>query len=153
MVVQPETVVLGQHRDMIIAYDQSSKAHLTSAKGGPNINDYKSIGRVYHGHAHSVDRSHIELDLGVHKVMKTTTYSIGKKGLDAPNEKLSSNQGEFTTKVHADEEPPQVDKNSRRCDPTNPNRVMTIGFGHGAEKGTKEEATSHRSKTYYNHYF
>jgi hypothetical protein len=126
---------------------------LTSAKGGPNVNDYKSIGRVYHGHAHSVDRSHIELDLGVHKVMKTTTYSIGKKGLDAPNEKLSSNQGEFTTKVHADEEPPQVDKNSRRCDPTNPNRVMTIGFGHGAEKGTKEEATSHRSKTYYNHYF
>ena len=89
MVVQPETVVLGQHRDMIIAYDQSSKAHLTSAKGGPNVNDYKSIGRVYHGHAHSVDRSHIELDLGVHKVMKTTTYSIGKKGLDAPNEKLS----------------------------------------------------------------
>lgn len=65
---------------MKLTYDQSSKAHLTSAKGAPNLNDYKSIGRVYHGQAQSVDRSHIELDLGVHKVMKTTTYQIGKKG-------------------------------------------------------------------------
>jgi len=30
---------------------------------------------------------------------------------------------------------------------------MTVGFGHGAEKGTKEEQQSHRTKTYYNHYF
>lgn len=71
--------------------------------------------------------------------MKTTTYQIGKKGADAPNEKVSSHQAVFTTKVHPDEEPPQVDKNSRRCDPANPNRVMTVGFGHGAEKGTKEQ--------------
>jgi len=55
--------------------------------------------------------------------------------------------------VHPGEEPPQVDKNSRRCDPANANRVMTVGFGFGAEKGTKEQAVAHRSKTYYNHYF
>ena len=51
MVIQPETVVLGQNRNIKLAYDQSSKNHLTTAKGAPNLNDYKSIGRVYHGHA------------------------------------------------------------------------------------------------------
>ena len=30
---------------------------------------------------------------------------------------------------------------------------MTVGFGHGAESGTKDEAQAHRAKTYYNHYF
>lgn len=153
MVVQSETVQLGQHRNTQLNFDQSSKAHLTSAKGCPNLNDYKSLSRVYHGQSMTVDKNHLDLDLGVHKVMKTTTYQIGKKGEDAPNEKMSSNQAVFTTKVHPDEEPPKVDKNSRRCDPANPNRVMTIGFGFGSEKGTKEQAYVHRSKTYYNHYF
>ena len=153
IVVQSETVQRGQAGQMILAYDQSSKAHLTTAKGAPNLNDYKSLARVYHGQAPSADKTHHDLDLGVHKVMKTTTYQIGKEGSAAPNERQSSNQAVFTTKVHADEEPPQVDKNSRRCDPTNPNRVMTVGFGHGAEKGTKEQQSSHRGQTYYSHYF
>ena len=153
MVIMGAEVQLGQNRNIKLSYDQSSKAHLTSAKGAPNLNDYKSLSRVYHGQAKAVDQNHIDLDLGVHKVMKTTTYQIGKKGTDAPNEKTSSNQAVFTTKVHPDEEPPKVDKNSRRCDPANPNRVMTIGFGFGSEKGTKEQAYVHRSKTYYNHYF
>ena len=117
MVVQQETVQLGQNRNIKLNYDQSSKAHLTSAKGGPNLNDYKSLSRVYHGQSLAVDKHHIDLDLGVHKVMKTTTYQIGKKGTDAPNEKTSSHQAVFTTKVHPDEEPPKIDKNSRRCDP------------------------------------
>jgi len=39
----------------------------------------------------SVDQGHIDLDKGVHKTMKTTTYAIGKKGEDAPNEVNSSN--------------------------------------------------------------
>lgn len=138
MVVESATIQLGQNRTTKLAYDQSSKAHLTSAKGGPNLNDYKSLSRVYHGQSMSVDRNHIDLDLGVHKVMKTTTYQIGKQGGDAPNERTSSHQAVFTTKVHPDEEPPTVDKNSRRCDPTNPNRVMTVGFGFGSEKGTKD---------------
>jgi len=30
---------------------------------------------------------------------------------------------------------------------------MTVGFGHGAESGTKDEQQAHRANTYYNHYF
>lgn len=68
--------------------------------------------------------------------MKTTTYSIGKKGHDAPNEKVSSHQT-YHVPIK-EEEPPKFDKNSRRADPENPNRILTVGFGHGAEKGTKD---------------
>jgi len=32
---------------------------------------------------------------------------------------------------------PGYNKNSRRADPSNPNRIMTVGFGYGSEKGTK----------------
>lgn len=39
--------------------------------------------------------------------------------------------------IHEKEEP-KIDKNSRWCDPENPNRIKTIGFGFGAEKGTYE---------------
>jgi hypothetical protein len=81
--------------------------------------------------------------------MKTTTYSIGKKGLDAPNEKFSSTQTYHTANVHIEDVPPKFDKNSRRADPTNPNRILTVGFGHGAEKGTKDQQTDFRTKTFY----
>ena len=77
---------------MILAYDQSSKNHLTTAKGVPNVNDYKSTKKTYHGKELKVDKEHIDIDLGIHKVMKTTTYKIGKEGENAPNEKTSSNQ-------------------------------------------------------------
>jgi hypothetical protein len=77
--------------------------------------------------------------MGVHKLMKTTTYSIGKKGVDAPNEKFSSNQTYHTANVHIEDAPPKYDKNSKRADPSNPNRVLTVGFGYGAEKGTKDQ--------------
>jgi hypothetical protein len=30
---------------------------------------------------------------------------------------------------------------------------MTLGFGFGAEKGTKEHQVEHRARTYYNHFF
>jgi len=63
------------------------------------VNDYKSLANVYHGKHLSVDQTHIELDRGVHKVMKTTTYSIGKKGHGAPNEKDSSNTIFHSAKV------------------------------------------------------
>jgi len=91
MVVESATVRLGQNRATKLNFDQSSKAHLTSAKGAPNLNDYKSLSRVYHGQSLAVDKNHLDLDLGVHKVMKTTTYQIGKEGGGAPNEKQSSN--------------------------------------------------------------
>ena len=68
--------------------------------------------------------------------MKTTTYKIGKEGENAPNEKISSTETYHTIKQHIEDEPPKFDKNSRRCDPDNPNRVLTIGFGFGWEKGT-----------------
>lgn len=87
--------------------------------------------------------------MGVHKLMKTTTYSIGKKGLDAPNEKFSSNQTYHTADVHVEDSPPKFDKNSRRADPANANRVLTVGFGFGAEKGTKDQQTDFRTKTFY----
>lgn len=36
--------------------------------------------------------------------------------------------------------PQKYDKNSRRADPENKNRAVTIGFGQGTEAGTKEQA-------------
>jgi hypothetical protein len=135
-----ETVALGKDKDILGRFDQAPRAYLTKASDiGPNVNDYTSIKNTYHGKQLSVDQTHIELDRGVHKVMKTTTYSIGKKGIDAPNEKDSSNTIFHSAKVHKEEgEPLKYDKNSRRADPENKNRVLTVGFGHGAEKGTKE---------------
>lgn len=51
--------------------------------------------------------------------------------------------------MHKGEDPPKVDKNSRRCDPENPNRAKAVGFGFGSEKGTYEHQVIHRSKTFY----
>lgn len=138
---KPDSIILDANKRMILAYDQSSKNHLTTAKGNPNVVDYKSTKKTYHGKELQVDKDHIDIDLGVHKVMKTTTYQIGKEGKMAPNEKTSSNQQNFVPKLQKEEElngPPKFDKNSRRCDPENPNRVLTVGFGHGSEKGTVE---------------
>ena len=72
--------------------------------------------------------------------MKTTTYAIGKKGEGAPNEKDATTAVFHSAKVQKEglEMPQKYDKNSRRADPENKNRIITIGFGHGAEKGTKE---------------
>lgn len=55
--------------------------------------------------------------------MKTTTYTIGKQGLGAPNEKKTSH-GLVFTKPDGNEifTAEGYDKNSRRCDPANPNR-------------------------------
>jgi hypothetical protein len=51
--------------------------------------------------------------------------------------------------VHIEDSPPKFDKNSRRADPTNANRILTVGFGHGAEAGTKDQMAEHRSNTFY----
>jgi len=122
-----------------LVYDQSSKSHLTTAKGAPNFNDYTSQAKIYHGKYKSVDKSHIDLDKGVHKVMKTTTYTIGKEGEDAPNEKLTTKDAIHNIEVQKKDQPPGYEKNSRRADPSNPNRTLTVGFGFGAEKGTKDQ--------------
>ena len=81
--------------------------------------------------------------------MKTTTYSIGMKGLDAPNEKFSSNQTYHTANVHKEDSPPKYDKNSKRADPLNPNRILTVGFGYGNEGGTKDQQIDFATKSFY----
>jgi hypothetical protein len=43
--------------------------------------------------------------------------------------------------------------NGRRGDIHNANRKMTLAFGQGAEKGTVEDQTIHRTQGYYHHYF
>jgi hypothetical protein len=149
MVTKSGSVTLGQNRDIKLKNEWGSKTHLTTAKGVPNQPDYTPVTRVYHGKHLSVDPRHIDIDEGIHKVMKTTTYSIGKKGSDAPNEVNTTNQVQLTQKVHPGEEPPKIDKNSRRCDPENPNRAKAVGFGYGSEKGTYEHQVVHRSKTFY----
>ena len=68
---------------------------MTSAKGQPNVNDYKSLVNVYHGKEQRVCEEHKELDQGVHRLMKKTNYSIGVKGDTAPNEKQSSHNTYF----------------------------------------------------------
>jgi hypothetical protein len=55
IVTSPDTVNLGQNHLLKLDYDQSSKAHLTSAKGGVNKVDYKSQNKVFHGKAGRVD--------------------------------------------------------------------------------------------------
>jgi len=43
---------------------------------------------------------------------------------------------------------PVFNKNSRRADPANVNRVMTVGFGHGsADRGTKVQQLEHRCRS------
>ena len=58
----------------------------------PNRPDYVPIQKIYHGKQLSVDPKHVSIDDKIVKIMKTTTYSIGKKGHDAPNEVNTINQ-------------------------------------------------------------
>jgi hypothetical protein len=127
MVTNSKSINLRDNKEIKYKFDESSKAYLTRSPGMSN--HYVSQNRVYHGKALSVDKSHIDIDKGVHKVMKTTTYQIGKLG--GPNEKTSSHQTQFDVKKNDE-------VMDRRSDPSNPNRVMTFGFGFGAEKGTQE---------------
>jgi len=105
---------------------------------------------VYHGRSLVIDKGYKDLDMGVHKLMKSTTYKIGNEEVNDPA--VSSSQVHYTSKP-LEEEGGAQKKISRRADPSNPNRKMTIGFGHGAEQGTKEDQADFRGKTYYQHYF
>ena len=78
IVTSPDTVKLDKNHDIKLQYDQSSKAHLTMAAGGPNKVDYKSQNKIFHGKAHKVNLKHVDLDIGVHKLMKKTNYKIGQ---------------------------------------------------------------------------
>jgi hypothetical protein len=42
MVVAYDSVSLGENHQIKLVFDQSSKSHLTSAKGAPNLNSYTS---------------------------------------------------------------------------------------------------------------
>ena len=66
MVASRDEKQLSAHRNMILNYDQSSKAHLTTAKGAPNKVDYSTTLNVYHGRELSLDPKHKELDQSVH---------------------------------------------------------------------------------------
>lgn len=77
--------------------------------------------------------------------MKKPNYAIGKKGDDAPNEKETSTNT-FHKEIPDDG---RRDKNDRRADPSNPNKVLTVGFGFGSEKGTYEHQVVHRQNTFY----
>lgn len=114
---------------------------MTTAKGGPNVVDYKSSAYVFHGNENPTqDPKHQDLDVSVHKFMKKPNYAIGKEGNDAPNEKETS-ANTFHKEIPDDG---RRDKNDRRADPTNPNKIKTVGFGFGSEKGTKEHQVTHR---------
>lgn len=140
IVTQQDTVTLGQNKEILNKFDQAPRAYLTmESKISPNKADYVSNVKHYHGKPLSYNPSHVELDKGVHRLMKTTTYQIGELGKNAPNEINTQNQLFHSEKVHKEDEPPLYDKNSRRADPSNKNKILTVGFGHGAEKGTKEQ--------------
>jgi hypothetical protein len=43
------------------------------------------------------------MDKNVHKIMKTTTFKIGKEGESAPNEKISSTETYHNIKQHIED--------------------------------------------------
>jgi|TARA_B110001450_G_C17601292_1_gene473102 hypothetical protein len=93
---------------------------------------------VHHDSNIRVDAKHIDLDQGVQKLMKTTTFQIGKE--KEPHYLDSTAKNTWATK-EIDNDTIKCDVNLRRADhnfPNNPNRTLTVGFGYGAEKGTSE---------------
>ena len=61
-----------------------------------------------------------------------------------PRTSQTQNQNQFVQK-RSDTSPA-----TRRGDISNPNRILTVGFGFGAEKGTNEDHLAHRNSGYYN---
>jgi len=85
----------------------------------------------------------MKLDKGVHKFMKVQNVNFGND----PRNSTTQNQQQYTNKRT------EVSPNGRRADMSNPNRILTVGFGFGAEKGSNEDHFVHRSTGNYNHYF
>ena len=85
--------------------------------------------------------------------MKKPNYSIGEKHKGAPNEKTTTHGTYHNERPHKDESPLGYDKNSRRADPANANRILTVAFGKGAEAGTHEHKVDHRQKSFYKNDF
>lgn len=133
-------------------YEQFFKNDLLSGQSITNKADYVPTAKVFHGKHLSLDPTHMDIDDKIVKIMKKTTYSIGKKGRDAPNEVSTTNQTHLTDKLPQSEKKVSLD-NPRRCDPENPNRIKTVGFGYGSEKGTYEHQVEHRAKTFYGDVF
>lgn len=67
-------------------------------------------------------------------------------GTDFRND-VTQNQMQFTKKKTLE------GPNTRRADLSNPNRIPTVGFGFGAEKGSNEDHLVHRNTGNYNHFF
>lgn len=143
MVTKSGSINLAKGRQQKLQNEQTFKSQYFTQKSIQNKRDYIPMANVYHGKHLSVDPKHIDIDENIIKVMKTTTYSIGKKGHNAPNEVDTTNQTQLTEKLKFAEEKLDLD-NPRRCDPENPNRIKTVGFGFGAEKGTYDHQFVHR---------
>ena len=91
-------------------------------------NDYNSSNNIFHSSNAPVPKDHRDIDENVHKCMKKPNVAIGK----------GEAENNTSQKLHYRTISMTNDPTSRRADPSNPNRVMTIGFGFGAEKGDIE---------------
>lgn len=94
--------------------------------------------KVHHNKDIRVDAKHIDIDNGVQKLMKTTTFQIGKEQEKHYLDSTARNNWDTKT---LDEGVTKGDTHLRRAEHTmsnNPNRTLTVGFGFGAEKGTSE---------------
>lgn len=75
MVSNPESLNLDTGNKILYKFDQSERKHLTSVKGGPHEADYKTQkSRDHRDKNIRVAEDHIDIDKGVQKLMKTTTY-------------------------------------------------------------------------------
>lgn len=92
IVTQQETITLNKNKEILNKFDQAPRSYLTMESNIiPNKADYISNVKHYHGKPLTLNPSHVELDKGVHKIMKTTTYQIGELGENAPNEVNTQN--------------------------------------------------------------
>ena len=82
---------MGINKDISFVFDYSNKDYLTK-KDLKDKSDYNTSTRNFHGRAYSQDKQNQEDAKKIHEFMKTTTYTVGQKGKNAPNEKLSSHQ-------------------------------------------------------------
>lgn len=139
LVTRADQDALQAARKFSQAKDFSDVSHLTKGQGITAHVDYVSAQNIYFGKEDvKKEEKHKAIDDAIIKVMKKTTYTIGKQGDDAPNEKKTSTGNTHVKVPNTLRYEEGYDKNSRRAAPDNPNRVLTVGFGAGTEKGTYE---------------
>ena len=134
----PEDSNQGIYKQFRAIYDMAPKDHLTKTdpRGRYQMMNYISSKQSFNPRSFSIDPTVLAKDLEVHKFMKKTTYKIGH---DPKAPKVSTSTKEhFNSKIFEDSSFKQKEI-SRRADPSNPNRQITVEFGKGAEAGTKAD--------------